>query len=144
MADTPKTTVRVARAFQAPAERIFDAWLDPATSGKWLFATPTGEMQRVEIDARPGGKFRITERRDSEDVDHVGEYLELDRPRKLVFTFGVPKYSAGITRVTLDISPAGNGCELTLTHDDVLVEWAERTREGWTLILENLAKQLAA
>lgn len=142
MANGPKTTVRVTRTFQASAERLFDAWLDPATVSKWLFATPTGTMQRVELDARPGGKFHITERRDGEDVDHIGEYLEVDPPRQLVFTFGVPKYSAEMTRVTVEIKPSGSASELTLTHDDVLAEWAERTREGWTMILGGLEKTL--
>lgn len=132
----------VSRQFDASAERVFDAWLDPATAGRWLFATTTGTMVRAEIDARVGGRFRFTDRRDGEDVDHVGEYLEIDRPRRLVFTFGVPKYSAEMTRVTVEIAPSGMGCELTLTHDGVLPEWREKTREGWGTILDGLARAL--
>jgi uncharacterized protein YndB with AHSA1/START domain len=136
-----KITVKTSRHFDTTAERIFDAWLDPATAGRWLFATPAGQMIRVEIDPRVGGKFTIV-RRDGDDIEHVGEYLEIERPRRLVFTFGVPKFSAEFTRVTVEIVPSPQGCELTLTHEGVLQEWAERTQMGWEMILDGLAHNL--
>lgn len=132
-------TLRVTRKFDVSAERVFDAWLDSQKAGKWLFATPTGQMVRVEIDARVGGAFTITERRGNDDIEHAGSYLEIDRPRRLVFTFGVPKFSEQMTKVTVDIVALPHGCELTLTHEGVLPEWAERTQKGWGLILLALA-----
>ncbi len=132
----------VGRSFAAPPERVFDAWLDPATAGRWLFATATGEMIRVEIDPRVGGRFSIVERRDDDDVEHVGEYLAINRPRQLVFTFAVPKFSAQSTRVAIDVVPQGAGCQLTLTHDGVLPEWRDRTRAGWGMLLDSLGRQL--
>ncbi len=135
--------LRITRRFDASPERVFDAWLDPETAGKWLFATPTGHMTSVQIDSRVGGKFLLI-RRDNEDVEHFGEYIEIDRPRRLVFTFRVPKYSAEETRVSIDIVPAGSGCELTLTHEHVLPEWIDRTRQGWTMILDSLASLLGS
>ena len=141
---TPRTVVRVNRHFDASAERVFDAWLDPRRAGKWLFATPTGEMARVEIDARVGGAFRFVHRRNGEDIEHVGEYQEIDRPRRLVFTFAVPKFSAEFTRVIIDITAAaGKGCDLTLTHENVLPDYANRNVQGWTMILNGLAATLA-
>lgn len=135
-------SLRIIRHFDASPERVFDAWLDPATAGRWLFSAPNGEMVKVDIDALVGGHFCFRDRRDGEDVDHVGEYLEIDRPRRLVFTFGVPKYADAMTRVSIDIVPAGSGCELTLLHEDVLPEWADQTKEGWTGILEHLGRNL--
>ena len=135
--------VRVTRRFGASAERVFDAWLDPKTAGRWLFATPTGQMVRVEIDARVGGRFIFVDRRNGEDIEHRGEYLEIDRPRRLVFTFAVPKYSRETTRVSIDIAPRDSGCELTLTHEGVLPEYADRTKAGWTEILGRLAASSA-
>ena len=142
MTADPSGTLRITRRFDASMERVFDAWLDPEKAGRWLFATPTGQMVRVDIDARVGGSFNITERRDGEDIEHVGTYLEVDRPRRLVFTFAVPRYSKVFTRVTIDLEPLPAGCELTLTHEGVLPEWYERTQEGWGMLLGSLAEHL--
>ena len=133
-----KVTVRATRRFHASPERVFDAWLDPQKARKFLFATPTGEMVRAKIDPRVGGSFLFVDRRDGVDVDHTGEYLEIDRPRRLAFTFSVPHFSAEITRVFIEIVPVEDGCELTLTHEGVLPDWESRTRAGWSGILDQL------
>ena len=139
MSDQATTTVRVKHRFTASPERVFDAWLDPERARRFLFATPTGQMVQAETDPRVGGRFTFTDRRDGLDVVHTGEYLEIDRPRRLVFTFGVPTYSPVMTEVTIEIVPLDDGCELTLTHEGVPPEYAERNVEGWTRILAALA-----
>lgn len=141
MTTKSNSTVRITRRFPFPAERVFDAWLDPARAAKWLFATENGKMVRAEVDPRVGGRYVFTDRRDGEDVEHTGEYLEIDRPRRLVFTLGVPKYSPNFDRVMIEISPQGKGCELTLTHE-TSPEWASSTTYGWTQIIEGLAAQI--
>jgi uncharacterized protein YndB with AHSA1/START domain len=140
-AENPGTIV-ITRRFDFPMERVFDAWLDPAKARRFLFAAPGRTLVRVDIDARVGGSFTIT-RRDDEDIEHIGTYLEIDRPRRLVFTFGVPKFSDKMTRVTIDLKPLPTGCELTLTHEGVLPEWLESGRQGWGMILDGLAAHLA-
>ena len=137
-----RVTVRVQKHFEAPPERVFDAWLDPQNAGKWLFATPTGEMVRVEIEARVGGQFNFTERRDGEDIEHTGEYFEIDRPKRLAFNFRVPKFSKEPSLIRIDIAPATFGCELTLVHEGVFPEYATRTEEGWNGVLQGLATSL--
>jgi uncharacterized protein YndB with AHSA1/START domain len=136
--------VRVTRRFTASAERVFDAWLDPAKAGKFLFTTPTSQMVRADIEPKVGGKFAFVDRRDGEDVAHTGEYLEIDRPRRLAFTLLVEKYSQEVDRVTIDIVPRGTGCELTLTHE-MAPDWAThkpRIEEGWNAILQGLVVTL--
>ena len=139
MSQPATTSLRVTHRFSPSPERVFDAWLDPEKARKFLFATPTGQMVRAETDPRVGGQYTFADRRDGEDVVHTGEYLEIDRPRRLVFTFSVPKYSSQVTRVTIEIVPLDSGCELTLTNEDVLPEWKEQTVEGWSKILDGLA-----
>ena len=133
----------VKRTFNAPAELVFDAWLDSQSVGHWLFTTPDGEMHTVKIDPRVGGEFEIIEKRGNELTRHIGTYVEIDRPRRLVFTFAVPQYSEEFTTVTIDVEPLDSGCELTLTHEGVLPEWRDSTVEGWTMMLNALAKHLA-
>jgi uncharacterized protein YndB with AHSA1/START domain len=138
---TAETTSRivVTHRYAASPERVFDAFLDVETARHFLFATATGEMITAEIEPRVGGRFTFTERRpDMGDVRHVGEYREIDRPRRLVFTFAVPQFDPRMTTVTIEIRPQGDGCELTLTHDGVPPDYAKRTQEGWSRILSGL------
>jgi uncharacterized protein YndB with AHSA1/START domain len=139
-----RVTVRVQKHFDAAPERVFDAWLDPQNAGKWLFATPTGQMVKVEIDPKVGGRFTFTDRREGDDIEHTGEYFEIDRPQRLAFNFKVPKFSDEATLVRIDIAPAGFGSELTLVHEGVLPEYASRTEEGWAQILQGLQQTLGA
>ncbi len=128
----------VSHTYSSPAERVFDAWLDPGMAGRFLFATPGGEMIKVEIDPVVGGMFNFTERRGDIDAEHVGEYLEIERPRRLVFEYGVPAYSPDRSRVEVEIEAfAEGGCRLTLTAW-VEPEYGERTEYGWVTILANL------
>jgi uncharacterized protein YndB with AHSA1/START domain len=140
---TEPLVIVVKRQFEAPAERVFDAWLDPQAAGQFLFRTPTGEMKRVEIDAQVGGMFVVAEQRGEVLAEHFGRYVEIDRPQRLVFLFSISGFrdpEEVVSRVTIDITANGSGCELTLTHeiDPQWIEYRDRTREGWTMILENL------
>jgi uncharacterized protein YndB with AHSA1/START domain len=145
MSAKPAPIVRVTRHIPFSAERVFDAWLDPKFASKWLFTTWAGRIVRAEVDARVGGRFLFTDRRNGEDIEHTGEYLEIQRPTRLVFTFGVPKYVPTFDRVSIDIVPKGdNACELTLTHEMTPEsrDWASRTESGWSAIVEGLAANL--
>ncbi len=141
-----RVTVRVSRRFEASPERVFDAWLDAQSAGRWLFATPEGEMVRVEIDARVGGRFVLVDRRSGEDIEHTGEYLEIDRPRRLAFSFVVPKFSAEPARIQVDLAPAAanpGSTLLTLVHEGVFAEFATRTEAGWRDILGGLERSIS-
>jgi hypothetical protein len=71
-------------------------------------------------------------------------YLELERPRRIVFTLSVPKYSEDEGRVVIDIRPSGTGSLLTLTQElpDAMRDIAPRASQGWKSILELAADQI--
>ena len=139
---TTKTLeVEVSRRIAAPPERVFDAWLDAKALGQWLFATPDGVMERVEVDPRVGGRFEIDERRGDEVARHWGTYVEIDRPRRLVFDFAT-SFSDEPTRIIVTIAPDGDGSLVTLRHEGVWADFEELTRHGWGMILDNLARTL--
>jgi uncharacterized protein YndB with AHSA1/START domain len=138
---TETVSVVVSRHIAASPERVFDAWLDPDSARKWLFATDDGVMERCEIDARVGGRFTIVERRGNDLAEHFGEYREIDRPRKLAFDFWT-SFSDERTLVTVSIAADGQGSLLTLRHHGVWGDYEERTRQGWTMILDGLAHAL--
>jgi uncharacterized protein YndB with AHSA1/START domain len=133
--------VRVTHRFKASPQRVFDAWLSPEMIGRWMFgkALREEEILRIEVDARVGGSFSFLVRRQDQEIDHVGRYLEIDPPRRLVFTWGIAGSGAD-SRVTIEIVPAGPGCELTLIHeiDPAWADYADRTREGWSKMLDVL------
>lgn len=137
------TDLTVTHSYPHPPERVFDAWLDPAVARRFLFATPSGEMIKTEIDARVGGRFVFIDRRpEMGDVEHVGEYRVIDRPRRLVFTFAVPAFDPGVTTVEVEITQTTSGCDVRLTQRDTPGEWAERSAQGWATILQTLESAL--
>ena len=147
-------TVRVTHRYNVPADRVFDAWLNPQQAARFLFATRTGNILHCEIEPAVGGHFTVTDRRPVSDGDesffdaqHRGTYLEIDRPNRLVFEFVVEPFTEQPTKVTLDfISMGSMACDLVLTHDlgdsEEAKFNAKRTEQGWTKMLEHLEKVL--
>jgi uncharacterized protein YndB with AHSA1/START domain len=144
MANGKTISLTVTRRFSSSPERVFDAWLDPDMARRWLFTTAESEVARCEMDPRVGGSFTIVDRREDGDIEHVGTYLVIDRPKLLVFNFAVPKFSPLYDKVTVELRPLDGGCELSLTNelDIENEEWREQTIEGWTMILNSLAREL--
>jgi uncharacterized protein YndB with AHSA1/START domain len=146
--------LRVTHRYSAPAERVFDAWLTPAQASRFLFRTRTGNVMQCMITPEVGGGFTVTDRRPTADGDesvfdvvHMGKYLEIDRPRKLVFDLTVLTYTELTTRVTVEVTPLGaHSCELALTHElgdtDQAHANEDASRKGWTTMLQLMEREL--
>lgn len=141
MSTEPNVVVTVTRRFEAPAEQVFDAWLDPDQVRDWMSASGSmKDLSRVRIDARLGGSFVFIDMRDGEKVEHVGNYLEIERPHRLAFTWRVKPEEESST-VSIDIVGQGSGCEATLKHE-LTPEWADyadRCEAAWAKMLGGIA-----
>jgi uncharacterized protein YndB with AHSA1/START domain len=144
----PPTQAVVAHRFSCPAERVFDAWLDPEWIGRWMYgpAVRDERVVRLGLEPRVGGKFSFVVDRQGVEVHHVGQYLELDRPGLLVFTWGTRAALPATSRVIVEISPCADGCELTLTHVMAAdgAAFAEKAAVAWRTMLGALGEALAA
>jgi uncharacterized protein YndB with AHSA1/START domain len=147
--------IRVTHRYSASAERVYDAWLTPNQASRFLFRTRTGNVMQCEINPEVGGGFTVIDRRPAADGDesvfdvvHMGKYVELDRPRRIVFDFSVLTFgSEDPTRVTVDIAAVNpQVCELTLTHDMGTSEHSrmveDSSRKGWTNMLALMEREL--
>lgn len=143
MATRNKPSVHVERRFGVSRERVFEAWLKPDLLGRWMFGLREEDVIRSTVDARVGGSFSFVVRRQGVEIEHAGRYLHMNRPSRLVFTWGI----GGVpdeSRVTVDLLPAGAGCELMLSHE-LSPGWADhaaRTEAGWIRVLAALASSL--
>lgn len=138
--------VRVEKRFRHPRERVFDAFLDPARVGQWLFRTPAGVMEQADYDPRRGGAFALFERRGEDLARHFGRFVEIDRPSRIVFDFWVDEAPDEPTRVTVSFLSEGDDCRVVLSHDlaPAWAAYAERTTAGWTMILDSLERVIEA
>jgi uncharacterized protein YndB with AHSA1/START domain len=134
--------IRVTHRYGVSPPRVFGAWLDPEVAGRWLFATASQPMARVEIDARIGGSFCFVERQAGETTKYTGQYVEIVPDRRLVFILSLEPHPNVITRVTVAIVPLAKGCALKLVHENVPRDRASYIEERWTGILYGLGVTL--
>ena len=140
MTNTSEVTAVAHLRINASAATVFDAWLSPERVAHW-FAPGMGPLTEVRIDGRVGGGFRFVQRRGAVDAAHEGDYLVLQRPDRLVFSWRVPPDTAEPSRIEIDITGQGDACEVTVRH--VLgARWAEhvdRAAASWQRMLQAMA-----
>ena len=132
-------TLNISKIIHAPIEKVFDAWLNPIMLSK--FMTPMQGMSESDVknDARQGGSFTIIMHVGDEKLPHTGEYLEINRPNKLVFTWA-SHHSPDDSRVTLNFTRIDDHkTEVSLSQVKFIDEEARSDHEGgWSNILDKL------
>lgn len=139
----PGEELVVRRVLPVERERVFAAWLDPASLATWMRpGGMTGAL--VELDPRVGGRFRILMQRDEGSFEHQGEYLAIEPPSLLSFTWISKATDLLPTIVTIEFLERGSGTELVLTHQRLPQASFESHRQGWTSIVRQLEEVLAS
>ncbi len=119
-------SVRIAAA----PEVVFPYFTDPALATKWI-------AQSAELDARPGGLFHIV----VEGNPARGAYVEVDPPRRVVFTWGIDgneHLPPGTSTVEVELVAEGDETVVTLTHRDLPEDFRASYQSGWTGFLGKL------
>jgi uncharacterized protein YndB with AHSA1/START domain len=139
--ETP-VKLSLTRSFDAPPEKLFDAWLDGSWRD-WLGSHGVVCLDS-QLDARVGGHYRMDVRMpDGSEKSVGGTYRAIERPFRLVFTWN-GCFTGGETLVTLTFRPRGAGTELTLTHEGFTgADMRDRHNEGWSNSFDRLTARLA-
>lgn len=144
--ETGGLLLHLERVLHAPRERVFAACVEPEQLAEWW--GPAGfTTSSVDLDARAGGRYRITMQPPDGEAFHLsGGYSEVDPPRRLVYTFEweEPDPDDQETVVKLSFLDDRDGTKLVLDHGPFATEARHALHEaGWTETLERLVQFLA-
>ena len=123
----------------ARPETVFEFFTDPEKQVLWM-------GRRAVLDPRPGGIYDV----EISDRSHaLGEFVEVEAPNRMVFTFGWKGQEAGgegehaippgSTRVEVTLEPEAGGTLVRLRHLDLPEQAREIHGQGWELFLGRLA-----
>ncbi len=133
------------RRLHAPPEKVYAAWTDPQKIVKWFGrADARPDSFQAEIDARVGGRFRVSFSTDSEYYEVGGVYREVVPNQRLVFSWAWHSTPERESQVAVMLKPEGEGTLLTLTHEQLFDQAARDGHErGWLTGLDKLEKWIA-
>ena len=138
--ETAGAIVQVRRRLRARAEQIFDLWTKPDLMVRWMSPFPGAVDCQASCDLRPGGAFSLVMLSGESRREVSGAYVQVDRPRKLVFTWIGPLTNNVNTLVTVELNPRGDETDLVVTHERLPTQAIhEGHTKGWGNILDHLA-----
>ncbi|MGV9803027.1 SRPBCC family protein [Mycobacterium sp. NPDC003449] len=142
MSDHP--TVRVQRVMPATPDVVFDEWLDAETMADWMCPRPV-RCVAITIEPHVGGRVRFDVDDSGTSVLITGQFLAIDRPRALRFTWSNSDWPDPtlVSVVNVEFAPAGDGETLmSIEHSLIPPEEFDGFHHGWTLTFEQLAAVL--
>jgi uncharacterized protein YndB with AHSA1/START domain len=126
MADPVAASVYI----DAPPERVFEFFVEPEAIARWMGDAP-------DLDARVGGGFAL----DVKGARVRGRYLELERPHRLVWSWGYDgsdRLPPGASTVEVRLVATGGGTRVELEHRDLPETELAGHVSGWTHYLARL------
>jgi uncharacterized protein YndB with AHSA1/START domain len=134
------STITITRSVAASPDRVFDAWTDVAQLAAWWWPQLGGTS--YDVDARPGGRYRISNRSIRATVS--GVFTEVDRPRGLVFTWsweddGEPDAVVEDT-VVVTFEADGDGTVVTVAHTSSAHVPDGGAEQGWRDVMDRLVQ----
>lgn len=150
MTDAPGGTAAgvavVRRLLPAAPGVVYDEWLDPEALADWMCPRPA-RCRGIESEPRPGGRLRIDIEDGGVEFFVTGEYLVLDRPRRLSFTWSCSTWPDPTVRSVVDVrlEPRdGEQTLMTIEHRLLPPGLAAQHQRGWAAIAGQLAAELAS
>jgi uncharacterized protein YndB with AHSA1/START domain len=132
----------IQRRLPAPVTEVFSWWTEPERLQEWM--SPIGTVE-AEVDLRVGGALRIVMKGDGTVIEHLGEYVEIEPPRRLVFTWASPFTGDEPSLVTIELEPDGlDATLLRLVHSRLPESAAASHEDGWGAMLDRLRGRLGA
>jgi uncharacterized protein YndB with AHSA1/START domain len=123
---------------------VFQAWTDPHLLRQWLCPDP-GAVGEATCDPVVGGTYRLVMVFDHGAYEVTGEYLEIDPPHRLVFTWLTDRTAGQHTQVTVTIRPDGDLTTMTITHDRLPSDtYRASASSAWTNVIERLDRILTS
>ncbi|MEP1208860.1 MAG: SRPBCC domain-containing protein [Rhizobiaceae bacterium] len=136
-------TLTTSRHIAAARQVVFDAWLNPEILARFMLPGEGMSVPSASVEPEVGGRFEIIMQAGDQQIPHGGEYKEINRLDRIVFTWESP-FSVDGSTVTLNFSEAqSGGTDVELIH----VKFTDQqTRDnhlgGWENILANLDQTL--
>jgi uncharacterized protein YndB with AHSA1/START domain len=137
------TILEITRLFDAPPERVFDAWLNREEWQAWI--GPEGVSCEVPLlEPRVGGRYRIAMRlSDGRMIPVSGVFKTIDAPRSLAFTWGWDSEPSRQSLVTITLRAKGDRTELTLRQEGLgSASNRDDHGKGWNSALNKLVAYL--
>jgi uncharacterized protein YndB with AHSA1/START domain len=145
MTEHHEQVLRIERTFDAPVERVFDAWTSEEVLRRWLHGMRGWETPTAEVDLRVGGRIRIVMRDPAggDEAGATGEYQVVEPPHRLVFTWVWDDQPDRPQLIELELSERDGTTTVSMTNSSIPTdERRESQQRGWAICFDNLDRVL--